>query len=134
MPGAPKGARALASEVIGAVAVDYSYRSTHRLRETDDFSSVFAFRKVLRGAYLHLLYRPNQGTTARLGMIVAKKFIARATSRNLVKRLGREAFRGLRSELPPCDLILRVAAPIAMPIDRKVLRREIDTLLLRVPK
>ena len=99
------------------------------MRETDDFSSVFAFRKVLRGKHLHLLYRPNQGATARLGMIVAKKFVARATNRNLVKRLVREAFRCMRPVLPPCDLVLRVAAPIATPIDRDVITTEIKALL-----
>ena len=43
---------------------------------------------------------------ARLGVIVAKKNIARATQRNRIKRIIREAFRSRCSTLAAVDLVV----------------------------
>ena len=45
-------------------------------------------------------------TSARLGLVVAKKNIRRAHERNRIKRLVRESFRQRRDRLPPLDLIV----------------------------
>ncbi len=58
-------------------------------------------------------YRPNGLTTARLGVVVAKRLAKRATLRNLVKRIVREQFRRHRASLPMLDLIVRLHAPVA---------------------
>lgn len=71
------------------------------------------------------------GLTARLGVVVPKRFLKAAVRRNLVKRLGREQFRLLRAQLPQNDLILRLAVkPVAL--DRKALAEEIRKLLLKL--
>lgn len=78
-------------------------------------------------------YRSNEGDGARLGLVIAKKLARRAVLRNLLKRLGREAFRQTRADLPPFDLVLRLAKPVvkAERVTRQVLRAEIDALLRR---
>jgi ribonuclease P protein component len=107
----------------------------HRLTGTDDFSSVFSFRKAIKSANFLLHYRPRGGKQtngARLGMIIAKRHLRRAVDRNLVKRLVREIFRTRRSELPSCDLIVRLAVKLGLPIDRRALAGEIQNLLQRI--
>ena len=84
----------------------------YRLLKTDEFSSVFAFRRSLRGRFHTLYYRPTELDTARLGVTVAKKLVRRANGRNLIKRIVREVFRRQRESLPSCDLIIRLHAPV----------------------
>jgi ribonuclease P protein component len=45
---------------------------------------------------------------SRLGLVVGKKNLAGAVDRNAFKRIVREAFRERRSELPPCDILIRL--------------------------
>ena len=109
----------------------------HRLTRTDDFSSVFSFRKALKsktGRFL-LHYRPRareQGEVARLGLVIAKRLLRRSVDRNLLRRLIREAFRKQHTELPSCDLIVRLAVKPALPLDRCTLSEEIQTLFERM--
>jgi len=75
---------------------------------------------------------------ARLGLIVPKRLARAASLRNAIKRQGREAFRLLAVEIPPCDLVLRLTRPIKNVragdnAQRKVWRAEIETLLRRLP-
>jgi ribonuclease P protein component len=107
----------------------------HRLTETDDFSSVFSFRKAIKSVNFLLHYRPRGGKQtegARLGLVIAKRHLRRAVDRNLVKRLVRETFRTRRSELPSCDLIVRLAVKLNLPIDKRALAGEIQNLLKRM--
>ena len=75
---APRAVIASPSEVIEPPGADQGFRGAHRLHKTDEFSSVFAFRRALRGRYYMLHYRPNGLDTARLGVVVAKKLAKRA--------------------------------------------------------
>ncbi|MBK6632244.1 MAG: ribonuclease P protein component [Betaproteobacteria bacterium] len=111
--------------------VDLSFRDEHRLCKTDEFSSVFAFRRTLRGKYFDVLYRPNSSGTARLGVVIAKKLVRSAVGRNLIKRIVRESFRLLRTNLPHRDLVVRVTTHMASP-DKCALRGEIDALFDRL--
>lgn len=74
---------------------------------------------------------PSGCDGARLGVVIAKRFLKRANARNLVKRLAREAFRHQRPELKPVDIILRLNARPDV-LDRHLLRNEIDSLLGRM--
>ncbi|NMG76694.1 ribonuclease P protein component [Aromatoleum diolicum] len=98
--------------MISPLGVDQRFLSAYRLRKTDEYSSVFAFRRALKGRFLIAHYRPNELGTARLGVVVAKKLAKRANVRNLVKRIVREQFRKIRAALPPHDLIVRLHAPV----------------------
>ena len=103
----------------------------YRLTKTDEFSSVFGFRKALKSKHFLLHYRLRSAEEvpgARLGLVVAKRFLRRSVDRNLVRRLARENFRLMRCKLPSRDLILRLAAkPDAL--DRRALANEIQGLL-----
>jgi ribonuclease P protein component len=106
----------------------------YRLTKTDEFSSVFGFRRALKSPHFLLHYRlrtDEEVTGARLGLVVAKRLLRRSVDRNLVRRLARENFRLLRCRLPSRDFILRLAAK-PKPIDRRVLAEEIKGLLGKV--
>ena len=121
------------SEVTGSASADQGFRSAHRLHKTDEYSSVFAFRRALRGRFYMVHYRPNGLSTARLGVVVAKKLARRANVRNLVKRIAREIFRRQRSGLPAHDLVVRLHAPVAK-ATRAELNLDLLTLLLKLPR
>jgi ribonuclease P protein component len=91
--------------------VEQTFARRYRLTKTDEFSSVFGFRKAIRGKLLMLHYQPRAAglTEARLGLVVGKKLLKRAVDRNRVKRIIREQFRCLRTTLPACDLVVRLA-------------------------
>lgn len=111
------------------------FESGDRLHTAAEFSAVFSHRRVLRGSLFDLHYCPNRRAGARLGLVIAKKLARQAVLRNLLKRLGREAFRQTRAGLPDFDLVLRLAKPVGKKLDRstrKALRAEIDVLLARL--
>ncbi|MFA7292920.1 MAG: ribonuclease P protein component [Rhodocyclaceae bacterium] len=125
----------------GATATDckFGFPKRYRLTKTDEYSSVFGFRRAVRSTHFLLHYRPRTledglqpaDLTARLGVVVPKRFLKAAVRRNLVKRIGREQFRLLRSQLPQSDLILRLAVKPAA-LDRKALAEEIRKLLVKL--
>ena len=53
--------------------------------------------------------------SARLGLVVGKKAIARAHARNRVKRIIRDRFRRERFRLGGVDLVVRVVGRISAP-------------------
>jgi ribonuclease P protein component len=81
--------------------------------------------KVSNHAFL-LLAIPTPAHSSRIGIIVAKKHIRRATRRNRIKRLIREQFR-LKPFLTSLDLVI-LARPAADRLDNPSVRRELDTL------
>lgn len=115
------------------------FGSGQRLHRPEEFSSVMAARKIVRGQCFDLHYRgTGTDSKARMGLIVPKRLARAASLRNAIKRQGREAFRLLAAEMPQCDLVLRLTRQLkdvrARDADqRKVWRMEIETLLRRVP-
>ncbi|QGZ56019.1 ribonuclease P protein component [Paraburkholderia acidiphila] len=107
-----------------------------RLLKTDEFSSVFRLRPWRRTEHFVVYGRPT-GNEARLGLVIGKKYAPRAVTRNLVRRIAREAFRVRRAQFEGFDLLLRLhtkfdrkALPGASSPGLKVLcRGEIETLL-----
>lgn len=130
---APRAVTASLSEVTLATGADQGFRGAHRLHKTDEYSSVFAFRRALRGRFYMLHFRPNGLNTARLGVVVAKKLAKRANVRNLVKRIARETFRRHREALPAMDLVVRLHAPVAT-ATRAELNLDLLALLQRLPR
>jgi ribonuclease P protein component len=118
------------------VAGDAGFGADRRLRAAEEFKAVFSQRRVLRGESFHLHYRPNGGDSARLGLVIAKKLARRAVWRNAIKRTGRETFRHKRAGLPPLDLVLRLAKPVAGAdaAARRAWRSEIADLLDKLPR
>jgi ribonuclease P protein component len=90
------------------------------------------FEQVLRRPDARLKAGPlrlnlvfNRMHHARLGLIVGKKAVARASARNRIKRVIRDRFRKAQNELPAVDLVVRVVGPV----DRAHLHRHLDRLL-----
>ena len=111
----------------------FGFGSSLRLHKTDEYSSVFAFRRVLRGRWFNLHYCPNTLGHARIGLVVAKKLARRAVQRNLVKRIGRDVFRHAQAGLPAHDLVLRLSAKLDT-VTRRMMRDDMISLLGRLPK
>jgi len=120
---------------------DHSFSRACRLTTTDDFSSVFRLRNTLKSRHFFLYYRRREKIPegnlipeasaelpARLGLVIAKRFVASAVRRNLLKRLARENFRLLRHQLRGYDLVLRLAGS-PRDFDRRALAGEIRELL-----
>lgn len=107
----------------------------YRLTKTDEYSSVFSFRKAVKSPHflLHYKSRPSsdEARGARLGLVVAKRLLRRAVDRNLVRRLARENFRLLHPRLLPRDFVLRLTNRPVM-FDRSALAEEIRGLLQKV--
>ena len=109
-----------------------------RLLKTDEFSSVFRLRPWRRSPHFVLYGKPS-GNEARLGLVIGKKQAPRAVTRNLVKRLAREAFRLRRTQLNGFDILVRLHAKIdrkAMPSAsspplRALISSELETLFDR---
>jgi ribonuclease P protein component len=133
----PSKASEAASEACDPAAKEvanttgFGFGSSLRLHKTDEFSSVFAFRRVLRGRHFALHYSPNSAGTPRLGLVVAKKLAKRAVQRNLVKRLGRDVFRHAQASLPSYDLVLRLSAKLD-DVTKRGMREEMIDLLGRL--
>ena len=73
---------------------DCSFGKQRRLLTPHDYRQVFqsaTFKVSSRD--LLVLARINQGSTARLGLVIAKKHVRRANQRNRIKRVIRESFR-----------------------------------------
>ena len=110
--------------------MEQTFARRYRLTKTDEFSSVFGFRRAIRGKLLMLHYqpRPEGNTEARLGVVVAKKLLKRAVDRNRVKRVVREQFRLRRAGLSGIDLVVRLAVKPA-PLDGAQLATDFLALL-----
>lgn len=138
MPAVPRAVTASPSDsprpLPDLTGLRLSFESGDRLHTAAEFAAVFSHRRVLRGERFDLHYRPGDGSGVRLGLVIAKKLARRAVLRNLLKRLGREAFRQTRTGLPSFDLVLRLAKPVTKVerVSRRVLRAEIDALLGRL--
>jgi ribonuclease P protein component len=85
----------------------FGFNSRYKLKKTDEFSSVFNFRRRISGNVLALHFMPNTLGYARLGVVVGKKIAKRAVDRNYMKRVLRELFRMERESLVATDLLVR---------------------------
>ena len=81
------------------------YRLTHK----QQFDRVLALRTFhLRSGCFRVYAAANEGSGARLGLIVGKRQLKRAVDRNRVKRVLRETFRGHRARLPTLDIVVQL--------------------------
>ena len=88
--------------------MNFKFPKRLKLLKTDDFSSVFNFRKRIATEYLALHYQTNELQRPRLGLVVGKKTAKLAVSRNYMRRVLRELFRLQQHEITAADIILRV--------------------------
>ena len=122
------GAGGLAGQQPG-----FGFPKRYRLTKTDEFSSVFGFKRAVRSPHFLLHYRPRvegEGRDARLGVVVPKRLVKAAVRRNLIKRIGREQFRLLKPQLAAKDMVLRLTVRPGT-VDRAGMAAEIRDLLLK---
>lgn len=92
---------------------DSGFPRCARLVRASDFERALRnpeFR-IRRGA-LRLVAVANKMQTARLGLIVGKRAVAKAHERNRIKRIIRARFRTGRRRLAGFDLVIRVTDPL----------------------
>lgn len=125
--------------IVSASKRTASFHSGQKLHRPEEFSSVMAARKVVRGTCFDLHYLvKGTAQTARLGLIVPKRLARASSLRNAIKRQGREAFRLAAAGIPSCDLVLRLTRRIAgvraSDLEQhRIWRAEIEKLLGRLP-
>ena len=120
------------------LSVLQTFPRSARLTKTGEFSSVFSFKKSIKGKFLSLYYLFDKSAesnksaksatnfhekfqnfsensenliSARLGIVVAKKMLKKAVDRNRCKRILRDIFRRHRFDLTnfaQVDIILRL--------------------------
>jgi ribonuclease P protein component len=105
---------------------------SQRLLTAAEFACALAARPAEVSTHFQL-FRPHNGGGPRLGIIVGKRFIARAVDRSKVKRVIRECFRTRRVELAAADYVVRVRTPVRV-IHPASLRAELELLLKLAPK
>ncbi len=79
-----------------------------RLLASEDFAAALKKKPVARGAFVSLHLARDRTASARLGVIVPKRLLRRAVSRNTTKRVLRESFRLQRSALVSGKYVLRL--------------------------
>lgn len=104
-----------------------AFPPTDRLSTPGHFQRVFdgPAYKVSSRAFL-LLAQVTEADSSRLGVIVAKKHIRRATHRNRIKRLVREHFRLTRLSVS-LDLVV-LAKAAANQMDNARVREDLSVL------
>ena len=75
-----------------------------RLNESSDYQRVFADPIKRADSLYTLLATPNKLGHPRLGVIVSKKNVAKASQRSRIKRQVRESFRLHQHDLPAIDI------------------------------
>jgi ribonuclease P protein component len=102
-----------------------------KMIKTDDFSSVFNFRKRISMQYLAIHYQPNLHQRARLGLVVGKKIAKLAVNRNYMRRVLREFFRTQQHDICHVDLIVRVQKKFTK-VDFIQIKQEFDSLIGKI--
>ena len=84
-----------------------SFRKSEKLLLRADFSAVFSNPHwKFSASSLRMLCRRNDLGLSRIGIIVPKKIVRLATSRNRYKRVIKEQFRLVKKCLPNVDIVL----------------------------
>jgi ribonuclease P protein component len=102
-----------------------------KLIKTDEFSSVFNFRKRIFANFLAFHYQPNDLHRARLGLVVGKKIAKHAVDRNYMRRVLREFFRVQQHAISHVDLVIRVQKRFEKK-DFIQIKQEFDTLITKL--
>ncbi|PCI77431.1 MAG: ribonuclease P protein component [SAR86 cluster bacterium] len=107
---------------------EFGFPKTSRLLNAADYKAVFSnaqFKVSCR--HFLVLANCNSRSSARLGLVIAKKNVALAVQRNRIKRQLRSTFRHNRELLDKLDLVV-LARKDAHTLDNKELKETIDSL------
>ena len=79
---------------------------TARLLKPGDFAALRTASRRLNARHFIAEFAPNNRAGCRLGQAVSRRVSKRAVDRNRIKRLVRESYRHVRSELPCVDILV----------------------------
>jgi ribonuclease P protein component len=104
-----------------------SFPRSHRLTKKAEYNALFNKpNKISQPGWL-ILFKPNKKKHAKLGLIIAKRIINKATQRNTVKRIIRESFRNNKEKLKGFDIIVLIQKQCNK-LDKQKLREGINQL------
>lgn len=109
-----------------------------RLADPEHFRQAFASRRSLKGRWMNIHLRQRgdgDDEKARIGLVIGKRFCRLATRRNFLKRLIRERFRAVRTDLGSVDLVVRLVRNLPQQLEaetRESLRLDLDSLLAKL--
>ena len=103
------------------------FSKAYRLVSKHDFQSVFAESNKISRHFLLALHRSTSLPCPRLGMIISKRYVKTAVSRNRLKRLIRESFRHHAHLLQGLDIIVLMRKKWTNDMQQK-LQGEIEAL------
>jgi ribonuclease P protein component len=104
-----------------------SLTRNHRLAGKREFQSIFDVASKVSQKHLLALFKPNEKTHARIGIMVGKRIAKLAVERNQIKRVIRESFRQHQLPLSGFDIIV-IARQQCDSLDKSQLREGIDKL------
>ena len=108
-------------------ASPFAFRPHEHLRRPADFRRVYDRRRSVSDGWLIVYACENGLPHLRLGLSVSRK-VGKATRRNRLRRLYREAFRLTRHEMPAgLDLVLIPRRPDEPPLEE--LKRSLPRLV-----
>jgi ribonuclease P protein component len=111
----------------------YLFGKQVRLLNRHDYSRVFNAAKRLTSPYITLLYRQNDLGHPRVGLVIAKKSLAKAIQRNTFKRITRDSFRRHQHDLPNIDIVILSKKGLKV-FEREALADQLDKLWLKLGK
>ncbi|WKD49845.1 ribonuclease P protein component [Microbulbifer spongiae] len=113
---------------------DFGFAKALRLLNAAQYRQVFN-ETLVRSAHPHLLIlaRPNALEHPRLGLVISKKHVRKATDRNQIKRISRETFRLQQHQLPALDTVV-LARPGVANLDKAALAKLLNKLWCKLAK
>ena len=112
--------------------MEFGFPREKRLTERVEFDNVFNKAQRIKSRCFIILYRENKLSTARLGVVLSKRKVKRATKRNQIRRILRESFRQYCPQLPPVDIVIIVN--MMTTVDNQVLFKELEASWKRLIK
>lgn len=103
------------------------------LKKTDEFSSVFSFRKRIYSEFLIANIKPNQQLSHRYGLVVSKKVAKLAVDRNYMKRVLRALLGHANPDLQGYDVVIQVRKAFHRPQFENV-QQDLSFLMRRLQK
>ncbi|MES3006596.1 MAG: ribonuclease P protein component [Pseudomonadota bacterium] len=107
---------------------DFGFSKKLRLLGAADYQPVFKnARYKVSCQYILILAVASNVSRPRLGLVIAKKNIAKATERNRVKRIFRESFRHNQRLLPALDIVILARSGLGS-LDNEQVHKNIERL------